>query len=340
MEILKTGKIAPGVLEGILGKISIDDSRVAVGPGIGEDAAAIDFGDRYLIVKSDPITFTTDRIGWYVVNINANDVAAMGGEPRWFLVTMLLPQEKTTPSLIREIMKDVSDSCRALGISLVGGHTEVTHGLEYPILSGTMLGEAEKNELVQTDGVRPGDILYMTKGVAIEATSIIARERAGEVKAQFGEEFFKRCMEFLENPGISVMKDARTARRAVRVRGMHDPTEGGLLTGAYEMARGAGIGLQIDTDGVPVYEETGLLCRHFGLSPYYSTASGSLLIAVRKEDARRLEKAFGEGAGPHSPLARIGEFTGRNEPVRVTEKGMVQEISPTGRDELTKLIGM
>ena len=121
MEILKTGKIAPSVLEGILGKIGIDDSRVAVGPGIGEDAAAIDFGDRYLIVKSDPITFTTDRIGWYVVNINANDVAAMGGEPRWFLVTMLLPEERTTPSLIRDIMKDVSDSCRALGISLVGG---------------------------------------------------------------------------------------------------------------------------------------------------------------------------------------------------------------------------
>jgi hydrogenase expression/formation protein HypE len=340
MKVLKTGKIAPSVLEGILGKIEISDSRVTVGPGIGEDAAAIDFGDRFLIVKSDPITFATDRIGWYVVNINANDVAAMGGEPRWFLVTMLLPEERTTPSLIRDIMKDVSDSCRALGISLVGGHTEVTHGLEYPILSGTMLGEAEKNELVQTDGVKGGDLLYMTKGVAIEATSIMARERGDEVKARFGEEFFNRCVGFLEKPGISVIEDARTARRAVRVRGMHDPTEGGLLTGAYEMAKGAGIGLEIDLDRVPVYEETRLLCRHFGLSPYYSTASGSLLIAVKKSEASRLEKAFGNESGPHSPLFFIGEFTKKGEPVRITQKGKTKEISPTGRDELTKLIGL
>jgi hydrogenase expression/formation protein HypE len=338
MRVLQTGKIAPTFLEKLLGKIEIIDGRVAVGPGIGEDAAAIDMGERYLIVKSDPITFAAERIGWYVVNINANDIAAMGGEPRWFLVTMLLPEGGTTASLIRDIMKDIRQSCEELGISLVGGHTEVTHGLEYPILSGTMLGEAEKGELVKNDTIGEGDLLYMTKGVAIEATSIIAREMAEEVRRAFGVEFFERCVKFLEEPGISVIDDARRVRQAVKVTGMHDPTEGGLLTGAYEMARGAGVGLEIALEDIPVYDETQKLCEHYGVSPYYCTASGSLLVSVSKESRKKFEQAYFGDTGKVPSLSLIGEFTGREKPVRVVEKGRKREIRPTGRDDLTKIL--
>jgi hydrogenase maturation factor len=100
-EFLKTGKLQSEFLQRLLGKIDILDERVVIGPGIGEDAAAIDMGDHYLIVKSDPITFVQDRIGWYAVNINANDIAAMGGKPQWFLVTILLPEERTTTTMVR-----------------------------------------------------------------------------------------------------------------------------------------------------------------------------------------------------------------------------------------------
>jgi hydrogenase expression/formation protein HypE len=338
MRVLGTGKIDHTFLESLLGKLEITDRRVAVGPGIGEDAAAIDMGEHYLIVKSDPITFAADRIGWYVVNINANDIAAMGGEPRWFLVTMLLPERKTTESLIRSIMKDLKESCDELGISLVGGHTEVTHGLNYPILSGTMLGEAEKKDLVKNGGIGEGDLLYMTKGVAIEATSIIAREKSGEVKDTFGERFFKRCVGFLRDPGISVIDDARRARKAAPVTGMHDPTEGGLLTGAFEMARGAGVGLEIFLEKIPVYYETKKLCDHYGLSPYRSIASGSLLISVTKENGVKLEHAFGNGKRGVPSLSLIGEFTGRGQAVYTVENGKKREICPAGTDELTKII--
>jgi len=87
------GKLPQRVLEELLTSYPITDPRVIVGPKVGEDAAVIDFGDRYLIAKTDPITFATDRIGWYAVNINANDIAAMGGTPKWFLATLLLHDE-------------------------------------------------------------------------------------------------------------------------------------------------------------------------------------------------------------------------------------------------------
>ena len=161
MKILETGKLRSDFLEKFLGRIDITDDKVVVGPGIGEDAAVIDMGNNYVIVKSDPITFVSHRIGWYVVNVNANDIAAMGGIPRWFLVTMLLPEKQTTVSMIEKIMKDLRESCAHLGIALIGGHTEITHGLENPILSGTMLGEAKKDELITNKNIGEGDLLYM-----------------------------------------------------------------------------------------------------------------------------------------------------------------------------------
>lgn len=338
MRILETGKLQSDFLEKLLGKIEIDDKRVVVGPGIGEDAAVIDIGERYLIVKSDPITFASDRIGWYVVNINANDIAAMGGNPSWFLVTMLLPERKTTVSLIDSIMRDLRQACTEIGISLIGGHTEVTHGLEYPILSGTMLGEAKKDELINNGCIKEGDLLFLTKGVAIEATSILARERSDEIIKAFGEEFYKRCTSFLENPGISVIQDAKKARMKAKVTGMHDPTEGGVLTGAYEMARGAGVGLNIYLEKIPVFEETWKLCKYFKISPFNSIASGSLLISVSKRESEKLENAFKREINGVSYLSLIGEFTKKGEPVYVIEGDKKRVIHPTGRDDITRII--
>ena len=108
----------------------------------------IDFGERLLIAKSDPITFATDAIGYYAVNVNANDVASMGGTPRWFLATLLLPEEGTTPDLVRDIFAQIREACRALQVALVGGHTEITLGLDRPLICGQMLGETTRQALV------------------------------------------------------------------------------------------------------------------------------------------------------------------------------------------------
>ena len=62
-----------------------------MGPGTGLDCAVIDLGDRYLVFKSDPITFATDQIGWYAVQVNANDIATFlsSANPKeWPLATM------------------------------------------------------------------------------------------------------------------------------------------------------------------------------------------------------------------------------------------------------------
>ncbi len=128
---LHTGKLPAELLARLLSRVVSRDPRVLLGPTVGEDAALIDLGDRVLVAKADPVTFATDRIGWYAVHVNANDVACMGARPAWFLATILLPQG-APEALAEDVFAQIEAACEALDITLVGGHTEVTYGLERP----------------------------------------------------------------------------------------------------------------------------------------------------------------------------------------------------------------
>ena len=104
-------------------------------------------------------------------------MAVRGARPAWFLATLLLPEGQTTEAHVEALFAEVAEACAALGVALIGGHTEVTAGLTRPIVAGTMLGEVAKDGLVTTGGARPGDTLLLTKGVPLEGAAIIARER-------------------------------------------------------------------------------------------------------------------------------------------------------------------
>ena len=171
------GKLPPSLLEKLLSKNLIEDPRVLLGPQVGEDAAVLDMGERLLVVTSDPVTFASDQIGWYAVQVNANDVACSGASPLWFLATLLLP-ERSTEADAEGVFSQIVEACRAVGASLVGGHSEVTFGIDRPIILGTMLGEVDRGKLVRTGGAQEGDSIVLTKGIAIEGTALLARERA------------------------------------------------------------------------------------------------------------------------------------------------------------------
>ena len=170
----------------------------------------VDMGDRLLIAKSDPVTFAADRVGWYVVQVNANDVACTGAAPRWFLPTVLLPTS-ATPDDVRGIFTDISVACRQIGVAVIGGHTEVTDGLPRPIVAGTMLGElTDRTRLVSTSGAQDGDSIIVTTGLAIEGTAILAREHAAELRDHgLDMQSLEKAAGYLGDPGISILPAAR-----------------------------------------------------------------------------------------------------------------------------------
>ncbi len=305
---LPAGKLPLALLEKLLTRFAPNDPRIVVGPRAGEDAAVFDLGDRYLVAKTDPITFATSEIGWYAVNVNANDVAVMGAQPRWFLATIQLPAGMASGALAEEIFRQIYDACAALGISLAGGHTELTVNLDRPLISGTMLGEVAPDRLIMTAGARPGDAMLLVKTAPIEGTALIALDR-GEVLRERGydEAFIARCQGYLHEPGISVVRPALLAAEIAEVHAMHDPTEGGVMTGLLEMGRGADVGLEIDLDAIPIAPEGAILCREFGLEPLGTIASGAVLMAAAAHDVTRLVKTLSDEGYPTTPIGRVTE---------------------------------
>jgi hydrogenase maturation factor len=280
-EGLAPGKLPPTLLSELLRQTSAIDPRLLVGPRVGEDAAVIDMGDRLLVTTADPITFATDAIGYYAVTVNANDIAVMGGTPRWFLATLLLPESGTTPDMVRDIFAQIRRACGDLGITLAGGHTEVTVGLTRPLLSGHMLGEVTRDRLVTSAGAQVGDTLLLTKGFPLESITIIARECAAQLRDYgFTQRDIEQWQQWLYTPGISVVQDARVLQHAVEVHAMHDPTEGGIATALHELAEASGVGLHIRADCLPLFEAGKQLCAAFHLDPLGTLASGSLLATV------------------------------------------------------------
>ncbi len=274
------GKLPQADLLELLSQLPADDDpSVIFGPGLGRDAAVIAFGERYLVAKSDPITFATSEIGWYAVNVNANDIACLGATPRWFIATLLLPEGKSDKPLVTHIFSQLKEATREIGVSLIGGHTEITYGLDRPILAGTMLGEVAPDKMIRSDGARPGDALILTKGISVEGTALLAREAASRL-SDLPADVLAGAKAFLHRPGISVVREAAILAASGAAHAMHDPTEGGVATGIYEIAEAAGLGVLINAHALPIYPETRLLCDALQLDPLGVLASGALLAAV------------------------------------------------------------
>lgn len=332
--LLPVGKLPPDILDKMLKTYISLDERVKVGPSIGEDAAAVDMGDRYLLLKTDPITFVSEDIGTYTVRINANDIATMGGKPRWLLTSILLPEKHTTSEIVEEIFRQLSFACKEIGVSLCGGHTEITPGIDRVIIVGTMIGEVEKDGLITTSGAKIGDDILLTKAIAIEGTSVIARRKGKDMETVFGSGFVQKCKGFIERPGISILKEAELAVRYGEIHSMHDPTEGGLATGLLEIACAADVGLIVEEECIPVFPECQALCRHYGLDPLGLIASGSLLIVIHPRDTERVLEALNNNG---VAATKIGKILPKEHGLKIKKHNEVLELPVFDRDEVTKI---
>jgi hydrogenase maturation factor len=277
---------------------------VLVGPRCGVDAAVVAIGRRRVVLKSDPVTFTARRVGWYAVQVNANDVAVMGARPCWFQPTILVPPG-TRASRVMAIAREMHEACRALGIAITGGHTEVTDAVTRPVVAGDMQGLLVGDRPITSAGARPGDALLLTKAAGLEGTAILADERARELSAAL----VRAARRLRRDPGISVVADARAAARC-GASAMHDPTE-------------------------PIRPETARICGHFGLDPLGLIGSGALLVAIAADRTAALLRAWAR-------QGISGRVIGRVEPghgVEALRNGRPAPLPWIVRDEIIKALG-
>ncbi|GAB6906788.1 hypothetical protein JCM12296A_26240 [Desulfosarcina cetonica] len=330
---LPAGKLPNAFLAELLACYAMDDPSVIVGPTVGEDTAAVDIeGEAVLVLKTDPITFATASIGRYAVAINANDLATAGAAAHWMLATLLLPCDFSR-SQVRQIFADLHGACTDQGITLCGGHTEITDAVRRPVVSGMMSGTVARNDLIRKSRMAPGDRVLVTKGVAVEGTAIIAAEfRQLLLDKGMPVEEIDACTAFQEM--ISILPEARIAWRVGGVSALHDVTEGGIATALSELSQAGGRGIRVRRDQVPVFSQTRRMGTILGIDPLGLIGSGSLLISCRPEFAAALVSDLHQSG---IAVTEIGEVTDAPPGISAVEGACPVDWPSFDVDEITRL---
>ena len=331
---LPTGKLPNYLMSELLRRArdrSGGDPSLLLPPGVGVDVAVVDAGGL-VAVKSDPITFAVDHPADSLLVVNANDIAAAGGIPRWLLVMALLPPG-TTRGEVEELFDELISACTRWGIALVGGHTELTPAVGRPILAGTLVGTVEREMVDRRKRVRTGDVVLMTKWAGVEGSAIIAARLSERLAASglAGEEI-AACRNL--SSSLSVVDEARIAAASPEVRLMHDITEGGVAVALRELSTACGHRLRVDLDAIPILPQTSRLCAALGLDPLGLIGSGSLLVCCSAEGCAPLTEKLAQEGIPASP---VGELGLPGEGIDAHRSGRPAELPPGEVEELTRL---
>lgn len=327
---MKIGKLTISDLKDLIfNNIKNNNNKILSFGEIGSDCAAIEVGDDVVYLSTDPITGTNSGLGKLAINVNCNDIATEGVAPIGIMLTILAPPE-TQKEDIAEIMKEAQQEANKLGVSIIGGHTEITAAVNKTIISATSIGIGAKNNFKKREHIKSGDRLIITKGVGIEGTGIIAFEKENELLDIFSKNLIENAKSLLDL--TSVVKEGIIANKFSK--GMHDVTEGGLLGALWESSCFYNLGVEISYDKIFMHQCTKEICDYFKIDPLKLISSGTMLIVVDKNNVTTLIEKLKEN---NISAFDIGEFTTSKEKILV-KNGKRLEIMPPQSDELYKVI--
>ncbi len=334
---MEVGKLKNEVLgEIVLSELKEVRNDILIRPGVGEDCAAIAFGDLACVLTTDPITGSGSNLGRLAVHVCLNDIASSGAEPVGLMLTLLCP-EHTTRAEIQGILREANETANAMGIEIVGGHTEITTAVNRTIVSATAIGKTSIKTLVKTSGAKPGDLIYITKQAATEGTAIIAHDKESDLAGYLTLEESAFAKSMID--AISVVQEGTIAARA-GASAMHDATEGGILGAIHEVCEASGKGCRINYDAVYIHPVTQKICNFYKINPLKLISSGSMIICISSEAALNMER---ELKAANISYACIGTITESSDKIICFETsetgGQCEMIESPEADELYKVIG-
>jgi len=272
--------------------------------GIGDDCAAIDLGNKYLLVTTDmmsqrthiPPQMTSYQMGWFLVAINLSDIAAKGGTPLGLVCSFGLPK-KTSETYLKELTKGANACAVRFGTMIVGGDTKETTEIT---LCGTAFGTVKKDEFMSRIGARPGDVVAVTGTLGKAGAGYYALKRNKKEK--------KLSKALLEpQPRL---KEGRLLAQLRSVTSSMDLSDG-LSASLYQLKEINSVGFEIDKNALPL--ASGLNKRFYAnhrIDPYslalHFGGDYELLVTVPQEKFEKTKRTLQK----HSiTLAPIGTVT-------------------------------
>jgi hydrogenase expression/formation protein HypE len=325
-QLPELGKIHPAFFDKVIyPRLGRPDKNIVIGPRHGVDYGVLKVGSQCLAMSTDPFfiipAFGFKKAAWFAFHIICSDVAVSGLQPKYLTVDLNLPPELTEDQLA-EMWQSVHAEAKKYGISIVTGHTARYTGCNYPMVGGaTAIAIGPKKDLRSPSLVKPGDLIVVTKGPAIETVGLLAVLFPDKFVQAGGKKFQQEAAGVFNQ--MSVMDDCAIARRFPGVRVMHDATECGIWGGLYEMARAGNYGLQIEQELIPVQPVIKRTAELFDFDPFCAISEGTLLTIVDRREADRLVKAF-DRAGIISAVA--GAVTPARQGLKIVSGGRERSL--------------
>jgi hydrogenase maturation factor len=340
----RTGKATAELFEQvILRRLGAPDPEILVGPKHGVDVGVVRVAEGVaMAMTADPVfvvpAYGWERAAWFAVHILASDASTSGLPLRWMSVDLNLPPEISDEDLT-SLWDAFHRACDDLGIAVVTGHTARYDGCAWPMVGGaTCLALGAEDAFVTPTMARPGDVVVVTKGAAIEATALFAATFPQRLASIVGDEVVRAGDALFE--AMTVVPEARVASayglRDAGVTSMHDATEGGVLGGLLEVAVASDTGLRIDRDLIPVRPEVATICEAVGIDPYVSISEGTLLATVRPDHAEGYLAAL---AREGIEAAAVGEVLPPGEGRTLVVDGEPRDLTHPGLDPFWAAFG-
>ncbi len=327
---MKTGKIPENVWKrSVLKNIQTKRKEVTTGAGKGGNCAIFSLGGQKMTAVS---SYTGHWIGKsaprFALHGSINALAASGADVVAAEVSVLLPEESEEAD-IKALTVQLEEECAVLGIQIAGCCMGISDAVRYPVITVTGVGTLQEGDAVSIERMTPGLDIVASKWIGLTGTLFIVENKESELLSRYPARFLKEAKGF--DRFLSVVPEAATAIKS-GVCAMHSVEEGGIFGALWEMAAGAGVGLEIDLKKIPVRQETIEICEFFELNPYETASGGCLLMAADRggDLVAELEKM-------HIPATVIGKTTGNND--RIVMNGEERRfLEPRKPDEIYKVM--
>jgi thiamine-monophosphate kinase len=293
-----------GLIRRLLARVPVEGEGVVAGPG--DDAAVVAVGDRALVATADLLVegrhfdrrfSSAADIGFKALTVNVSDIAAMGGRPRWALLSIGAPADEPVGSL-EELYDGIAEAARASGVVVIGGDTVAADSL---IVSVAVLGEPGEGGVVMRSGAHEGDLLGVTGaigGAAAGLTLLRAAERDSDARALL--ERFPNLARAHRRARARIWEGMAAA--ASGAHAMIDVSDG-LAQDVGHIAEASGTGVVLEPADVPL--EPGVAEASAWGAPSALTGGDDyeLAIAVAPHDLDGLREALAP-----TPFTVIGRF--------------------------------
>ncbi len=295
--------------------------------GIGDDASVtVEKAGKALLATTDvliegthfrPHLTTPYLLGKKSLSVSLSDIAAMGGEPFFSLVSIALPP-KTKKKFLDELYDGISDCARAWGVIVAGGNTARSRcGV---MVSTTVIGESPLDEVVYRSGARPGDVIYVTGAVGDSALGLRTLRKHG-LKALSRGPFKNAVLRHLDP--APRMKAGRTLAKARLAGAMMDISDG-LAIDLERVCERSGVGAVISLQALPLSDD---------MRRYASSKKDWAALAL--SGGEDYELLFTSPAGEAEIAAAGGKLGIRITPIgRIVKKGKAGRLEITGEGGL------